>query len=417
MVVVCGNCGKRYDDADRWTICPHRPLDEAPAPSEIALEARRRVEKDIQDMSRAIQEQFQTPHQLRIEEFMRRAGQELPGSPVIPSEEVRILRARLILEEAFETISAGLGVDIWIANGEGKLPVPWSHGIKEVTLYVNTHRPPDLKEIADGCADISVVTIGTLSACGIKDKPLLEEVDRSNLAKFELPRCQIHGGRMVYIGNGKYECESCGEQNQQRGPYRAPDGKWIKGPAWTPPDIERVLREQSPPEPPKEKIYNIRGREMTALEALTDLYDSAEALRAAGIVSSWSIDDTMNRSFSSPPPAPQERLRRASDDGVRAVPSPEIGGKGEEITANGIKGNSVGMVLPFPRSPTGFVKILAYDPFPNPMSPHSKPWSYLLCEHNPTRPEWEGHTIKAGLELEELILKQIQKVTESAKTE
>lgn len=25
-----GHCGRMYDDEFRWTICPHRPLDEEP---------------------------------------------------------------------------------------------------------------------------------------------------------------------------------------------------------------------------------------------------------------------------------------------------------------------------------------------------------------------------------------------------
>jgi predicted HAD superfamily Cof-like phosphohydrolase len=69
-------------------------------------------------------------------------------------------------------------------------------------------------EVADGCADVSVVTIGTLSACGIADKPLLKEVDESNLRKF---------------GPGYSKRE---------------DGKWIKPPDWKVPDIAKVLNEQ-----------------------------------------------------------------------------------------------------------------------------------------------------------------------------
>ena len=31
MVVVCRDCGTVYDDAARWTICPHGPLGQPPA--------------------------------------------------------------------------------------------------------------------------------------------------------------------------------------------------------------------------------------------------------------------------------------------------------------------------------------------------------------------------------------------------
>ncbi len=33
MIVECQHCSKHYDDARRWTICPHKPLDEDPSPT------------------------------------------------------------------------------------------------------------------------------------------------------------------------------------------------------------------------------------------------------------------------------------------------------------------------------------------------------------------------------------------------
>lgn len=153
-----------------------------------------------------------TAHQCRVEIFMDKAGQEVPGRPCIPGPEVRLLRAKLIFEEAMETIEA-LGVDVMIKPRMVQYDnVALCEGDYE--LVINTARKPDLVLIADGCADISVVTIGTLSACGIEDDELLEEVDKSNLAKF---------------GPG-------GHKNE--------DGKWIKPKDWVPPDILGVLKAQ-----------------------------------------------------------------------------------------------------------------------------------------------------------------------------
>jgi predicted HAD superfamily Cof-like phosphohydrolase len=148
-----------------------------------------------------------TKHQRRVEEFMRLAEQEVPKTPTIPSEEVRILRAKLIMEEAFETIEKGLGVSIEVGVG-----ISVETNIDSLTFRLNGE--PNLLEIADGCADLSVVTIGTLSACGIKDGPLLREVDRTNLMKFE------------------------------EGGYKREDGKWIKPSDWIPPNIPRILERQ-----------------------------------------------------------------------------------------------------------------------------------------------------------------------------
>ena len=142
---------------------------------------------------------LKTEHQHRIEQFMKKAGQIVHKKPTIPGVKTRKLRAKLILEEAFETVKA-LGFNIIIDIGTGELElVPNEDGCNII-------------EVADGCADISVVTIGTLSAFGIHDKPLLEEVDDSNLRKF---------------GTGS---------------YKRSDGKWMKPADWTPPDIEKILK-------------------------------------------------------------------------------------------------------------------------------------------------------------------------------
>lgn len=148
--------------------------------------------------------------QIQIERFMVLAHQELPERPAIPSEEVRLLRARLILEEALETINRGLGVGVYLGDQpDVAVPVTMSDAIFEIDGPVN------MVELADGCADVEVVTKGTLSAFGIADESVQAEVNDANLRKF---------------GPGGRKC---------------PDtGKWLKPPDFQPPDIARVLREQ-----------------------------------------------------------------------------------------------------------------------------------------------------------------------------
>ena len=138
---------------------------------------------------------------------MALAGQAAPGHPALPSLEIRKLRAKLILEEALEAINA-LGFNV-IASVS---PV----GTSQDQLSLVEHGlGPDLVGIADGCADVSVVTIGTLSACGIGDEALLKLVDENNLAKFG------------------------------PGGHRREDGKWVKPPGHQPPDIKKLLEAQS----------------------------------------------------------------------------------------------------------------------------------------------------------------------------
>lgn len=151
-----------------------------------------------------------SPHYLRVREFMQKVGQDTPPTPVIPDEKTRLLRAKLILEEAIETISAlGVGVRLRESHGTGGV-VTVEPG--ELDFYIDGE--VDLEGVVDGCADISVVTIGTLIAFGVDDEPVLEEVDQANLRKF---------------GPGSYARD---------------DGKWMKPPGWTPPDILGVLERQ-----------------------------------------------------------------------------------------------------------------------------------------------------------------------------
>lgn len=133
---------------------------------------------------------YQTLHQRRIEQFMRLAQQALPENPGCPTSDVLELRARLIFEEAMETIHA-LGCSVVIPQYDDNLQVKFEDCV------VHFDRFPDIVQIADGCADLSVVTIGTLSACGIKDEMLLLCVDKNNLDKFGAGHTIRADGKLV----------------------------------------------------------------------------------------------------------------------------------------------------------------------------------------------------------------------------
>lgn len=144
---------------------------------------------------------MKTDHQKRVEQFMFFAKQDVPEKPTIPDSKTALLRASLILEEALETIEA-LGCEVLYER---------TKNLKMSNLTIVSVKDPDLVEIADGCADISVVTIGTLSACGIPDLKLLELIDQNNLEKF-------------------------GEGHSIRS-----DGKLLKSPNYQPPKIKEFL--------------------------------------------------------------------------------------------------------------------------------------------------------------------------------
>lgn len=194
------------------------------------------------EMQEVYQPREKSDHQLRVEDFMRKAGQEVPDKPTIPSEEVRLLRAKLILEEAVETIHA-LGFDI-----EGDIDPDYN-----LTDMIIPHTLGcDIKEVIDGCCDIAVVTTGTLSAFGIADVIPQKEVDHSNLAKFTNTTCPKCKEQLQIFAEGTknplWTClnSSCDYHApaEQLGGYRREDGKWIKPVNWQPPNWDRILKEQ-----------------------------------------------------------------------------------------------------------------------------------------------------------------------------
>ena len=86
------------------------------------------------------------------------------------------------MEEAFETIHA-FGVDV---QTDGR-PIVFDD------LRFSISRPFDMVKAVDGLADISVVTIGSLAALGVKDRPILEAVDTNNLEKLAGGTLDEHG--------------------------------------------------------------------------------------------------------------------------------------------------------------------------------------------------------------------------------
>jgi predicted HAD superfamily Cof-like phosphohydrolase len=148
--------------------------------------------------SRSRNRPMKSPHQMRVEDFMRKAEQDVPNKPTTPSQAVRLLRARLIFEEAMETIHA-LGV-----------------GMKGTLSSPEFYPTPDFiwVDVVDGCCDLRVVTTGTLSALGVQDESVQCIVDEANLRKFG------------------------------PGGYKDANGKWIKPPNFIPPQEALVLELQ-----------------------------------------------------------------------------------------------------------------------------------------------------------------------------
>jgi predicted HAD superfamily Cof-like phosphohydrolase len=137
--------------------------------------------------------------QNQIKEFMIKTGQECPPRPKIPSREVIELRIKLIAEELLELCDA-VGADLHIESGQ-------------VQVRVDPGFPVDLVGAYDALIDIAVVDVGAFNAFGFEIDPGWEEVHRSNMSKF------IDG-------------------------YRRADGKWVKGPSYSPANLQPLLEDQ-----------------------------------------------------------------------------------------------------------------------------------------------------------------------------
>lgn len=104
-------------------------------------------------------------NQARVLNFVRQIPHQAknlpePFMPTIPPYEVRLLRARLILEETIEQINAlGFSLDV----GE----------------FVPCLKP-DLIEIIDAVADIEVINYGTAVSCGVDMEHIYNEVMNNN---------------------------------------------------------------------------------------------------------------------------------------------------------------------------------------------------------------------------------------------
>lgn len=147
-------------------------------------------------------------HIENVKEFMGLASQDVPSVLTIPDEKTLKLRARLILEEAFELIEKGLGIEVRYVLPNGN-----EVSIDAESFDYQWISPADPVEAMDGAVDsLWVTTTGVAAIFGLTDKleACVAEVDRSNLSKF------IDG-------------------------HRRDDGKWVKGPSYSPADLRSII--------------------------------------------------------------------------------------------------------------------------------------------------------------------------------
>lgn len=152
-----------------------------------------------------------TGHYEDVKRFCILAGNQPPEGPKVPDSSQAELCAKLILEEAMETIAA-LGVEVRLmAEHSRHDPVVYKD------LFLRAVKPADLVEVVDGCCDTRVVSTFTLVMCGVTDGKPQALVDANNLGKFD----PALGGK---------RCELT--------------GKWLKPPGYPKPDLAAEIQSQ-----------------------------------------------------------------------------------------------------------------------------------------------------------------------------
>src|SRR5215831_15185308 len=184
--------------------------------------------------------------QADIVTLMRQFNQEVKDSPELPDAPIRLLRARLVFEEALEFVKA-CGCTV-VTSSNGPCEGERSPVIDDIAVEFDPNGHPDLVEYVDGCVDQLVVTYGALNAAGVKAQSAWDEVQRSNMSK-AWPHCSVCdavlelGSDSALIHPGDREAHSGAWQTILK-VHKRDDGKFIKAPTYSPANLKRVIEEQ-----------------------------------------------------------------------------------------------------------------------------------------------------------------------------
>jgi predicted HAD superfamily Cof-like phosphohydrolase len=175
--------------------------------------------------------------------LMKQFEQEVKGAPELPDAATRLLRARLVFEEALEFVRA-CGCTVEMTKSDGATAMV----IDEIGVVVDANESPDFTEYVDGCIDQLVVTYGALNAAGVKAQSAWDEVQRSNMSK-AWPHCSACDAVLVR-GAGEELVHADGVDSHGGNwsailkVHKREDGKFIKAPTYSPANLKRVIEEQ-----------------------------------------------------------------------------------------------------------------------------------------------------------------------------
>lgn len=180
--------------------------------------------------------------------FHKRFGQSIGEKPHILDEKTLRFRLSLVAEEFFEMLDAA-GYCIY---------APERGSVSGEELQPYTHAPPvDFPALVDALADLDYVIEGFRITMGVNGTPIADEVQRANMSKLpgyvaakdashgkepsveEFARRQV--GSTTVVG---FDVEVVPTGDEDGIVVKRADGKIMKPPGWTPPDIEGELKLQ-----------------------------------------------------------------------------------------------------------------------------------------------------------------------------
>ena len=215
-----------------------------------------RVDELLAQATRYVEERRARDVNQQVREFFAVAEQSVGLRPHVPSDETVRFRMRLVSEEFVELLRATFNDAkstraAGVLSMERDLIADLERTLKTIVDYAAVE--VDLPELADACADLDYVNAGVRVAFGIDGGPIAKLVHDANMAK-------------------------------RGGPKREGDGKRMKPPGWTPPDIAAELRRQGWPGD-REVVGVVLSPNVTTAEGWTLTEEEIERTAAAYLAS------------------------------------------------------------------------------------------------------------------------------------
>ena len=177
---------------------------------------------------------------MRTMQFHEAVGLPVNHHPRMPTVSERILRAKLLLEETFETIEKGLGISCRLNMAGGKV-IPFT--ADDIVVHHEEGRFYDPVETLDGLADVKVVANGTAVQFGLPMEAADFEVFCSNMTKLDEDGNPIHNHCTLADVHPHHDCRELGScvllDSSQ------PIGKVLKPDTYTPANIKGLLEGES----------------------------------------------------------------------------------------------------------------------------------------------------------------------------